>query len=111
VTVATAIRASRRGRREDDVHLGSGQETLGPRRKARSPSRELIGRSFQATNEAMKRLEAAGIVRQVNVGRRNRAFEAPAVIGAFTALERRLASSAGESRSVPPHRPTPARPR
>jgi hypothetical protein len=72
---------------------------------------DLIGRSFWATNEAMKRLEAAGIVRQVNVRRRNRAFEAPAVIDAFTALERRLASPAGETRSAPPHRPTPARPR
>jgi hypothetical protein len=40
---------------------------------------------------AMKRLEAVGIVRQVNVGRRNRAFEALAVIDAFTALGRRLA--------------------
>jgi hypothetical protein len=76
-----------------------------------SSAANLIGRSFQATNEAMKRLEAAGIVRQGNVGRRNRAFEAPAVIDAFTALERRLASSAGETRSAPPNRPTPARPR
>jgi hypothetical protein len=63
---------------------------------------DLIGRSFWPTNEAMKRLEAAGIVRQVNVGRRNRAFEAPAVIDAFTALERRLAS--------PPARPGPHHP-
>lgn len=76
-----------------------------------SSAANLIGRSFQATNEAMKRLEAAGIVRQVNVGRRNRAFEAPAVTDAFTALERRLASPLGETRSAPPHRPTPARPR
>ncbi|MDQ3679444.1 MAG: hypothetical protein M3378_02655 [Actinomycetota bacterium] len=45
-----------------------------------SSAADLIGRSFQATNEAMTRLEAAGIVRQVNVGRRNRAFEAPAII-------------------------------
>ncbi len=44
---------------------------------------KLIGRSFQANNEVMKRLEAAGIVRQVNVGRRNRAFEPPAVIDAL----------------------------
>jgi hypothetical protein len=60
-----------------------------------SSAPNLIGRSFQATNEAMKWLEAAGIVRQVNVGRRNRAFEAPAVIDAFTALERQLASPGG----------------
>lgn len=60
----------------------------------------LIGRSFQATNEAMNHLESAGIVRQVNVGRRNRAFEAPAIIDAFTALERRLAGPAGDTRSA-----------
>jgi Fic family protein len=52
---------------------------------------DLISRSFQATNEAMRRLEAADIVRQVNVGRRNRAFEARAIIDAFAALERQLA--------------------
>ena len=65
----------------------------------------LIGRSFQATNEAMTRLETAGVVRQVNVGRRNRAFEAPVIIDAFNALERQLASPNGDTRSVPPHRP------
>jgi Fic family protein len=68
----------------------------------------LVGRSFQATNEAMTRLERAGVVRQVNVGRRNRAFEAPAIIDAFTALERRLASPTGDTRSAPPDRPAPA---
>ena len=53
---------------------------------------ELIRRSFQATNQAMTRLEAAGVVRQVNVGRRNRAYEATDVIDAFTDLERLLAT-------------------
>ncbi len=53
---------------------------------------ELIRRSFQATNQAMTRLEAAGVVRQVNVGRRNRAYEATDVIDAFTDLERQLVS-------------------
>ncbi len=47
-----------------------------------SSAADIIGRSFQATNEAMARLDAAGVVRQVNVGRRNRAFEAPATIDA-----------------------------
>lgn len=74
-----------------------------------SSAADLIGRSFQATNEAMTRLEAAGVVRQVNVGRRNRAFEAPAIIDAFTALERQLASPTGDTRSAPPDRPSPAR--
>jgi hypothetical protein len=74
-----------------------------------SSAADLIGRSFQATNEAMSRLETAGVVRQVNVGRRNRAFEAPAIIDAFTALERRLASPTGDTRFAPPDRPAPAR--
>lgn len=74
-----------------------------------SSAADLIGRTFQATNEAMNRLEAVGVVRQVNVGRRNRAFEAPAIIDAFTALERQLASPTGDTRSAPPERPAPAR--
>ena len=74
-----------------------------------SSAADLIGRSFQATNEAMTRLEAAGVVRQVNVGRRNRAFEAPAIIDAFTALERQLASPTGDTRTAPLDRPAPAR--
>lgn len=75
-----------------------------------SSAARLIGRSFQATNQAMTRLEAAGIVRQVNVGRRNRAFEAPAIIDAFTALERRLAGPTGDTRTPAPDRRAPARP-
>lgn len=71
---------------------------------------DLIGRSFQATNEAMRRLEAAGVVAQVTVGRRNRAYEARAIIDAFAALERQLASPVGDTRAAPPERPTPARP-
>lgn len=74
-----------------------------------SSAADLIERSFQATNEAMNRLEAVGVVRQVNVGRRNRAFEAPAIIDAFTALERQLASPTGDTRSAPPDRSAPAR--
>jgi hypothetical protein len=35
-----------------------------------------IGRTFQATSDAVERLRAAGVVRQVTTGRRNRAFEA-----------------------------------
>jgi hypothetical protein len=52
----------------------------------------LIGRTFPAANEAIKRLVGAGILRPVKVRRRNRAFEATGVIEAFTALERQLAS-------------------
>src|SRR5580698_2875486 len=36
----------------------------------------LVGRSFTAVNQAIGRLLASGILKQTNVGRRNRAFEA-----------------------------------
>ena len=75
-----------------------------------SSAADLIGRSFQAANEAMARLHSAGIVQQVNIGRRNRAFEARAIIDTFTALERRLASPQRDTRASPPRRPAPARP-
>lgn len=70
----------------------------------------LLGRSFQATGSAVERLVAAGILTQVRAGRRNRAFEAPELIEAFTGLERQLASPAGDTRREPPSRPVPARP-
>lgn len=69
----------------------------------------LIGRSFPATNTAIERLVEAGILRQVTVGRRNRAFESPEAITAFTALERRLASPQGDTRISDPARPVPRR--
>lgn len=69
----------------------------------------LIGRSFQSTNEAIKRLVLARVLTQVNIGRRNRAFEAPSVIDAFTTLERQLASPEGDTRSSPPSRRVPRR--
>ena len=68
----------------------------------------LIGRTYQATNEAIDRLVDAKIMRQVNVGTRNRAFESPELIRTFTDLERQLASPTGGTRSPParrvPHR-------
>ena len=69
----------------------------------------LIGRSFTAANEAISRLGEAGILRQITIGRRNRAFEAPEVIEAFTALERRLASPGGDTRISEPARRVPRR--
>ncbi len=74
-----------------------------------SSAATLMQRSFQAANEAMNRLEAAGVVKQINLGRRNRAFEAPDIIDAFAAFERQLSSSTGDRRSAPPDRPVPAR--
>jgi Fic family protein len=67
----------------------------------------LIGRSFVATNDAITRLAEAGILRQITVGRRNRAFEAPGAIDAFTALERQLASPGGDTRVSAPARRVP----
>ena len=69
----------------------------------------LVGRTVQAANEAVARLEHAGILRQVTVGRRNRAFEAPQLIRAFTDLERQLASPTGDTRGTPPVRSVPRR--
>jgi len=63
---------------------------------------ELIGRSAQATNQAITRLAEARVLTQTTVGRRNRAFEAPDVIQAFTLLERQLASPSGDTRTAPP---------
>ena len=71
----------------------------------------LIGRSEQAINEAIPRLVEAGVLRQITVGRRNRAFEATELIDAFTDLERRLASPTGDTRSSAPARAVPRRPR
>ena len=65
---------------------------------------ELTGRSFQAANQAMDRLVEAGVLVQINVGRRNRAFEAPELIDLFTALERQLASPAGDKLVAEPER-------
>ena len=53
----------------------------------------LIQRSFPQVNDAIQRLEQAGILHQISVGKRNRAFEAPDIIDAFTTLERRLADA------------------
>ena len=69
----------------------------------------LIGRSFEATNQAIARLTAAGILAPITLGRRNRAFEAAEVIDGFAELERRLSSPAGDTRQSPPARRVPAR--
>jgi Fic family protein len=58
----------------------------------------LIGRSYIAANEAIARLLEAGVIRQVSMGRRNRAFEARDVVAAFTDLERSLASPVGDTK-------------
>lgn len=70
---------------------------------------DLIGRSYQQTNEAIRRLEEAGIVTRTTVGRRNRAFEASAALDAFNDLERQLGSPEGNTRASAPSRRVPSR--
>lgn len=69
-----------------------------------------IGRTFKATSDAVDRLQAAGVVRQVTLGRRNRAFEAVGLFEAFTGFERVLASPDANTAISPPLRPVPRRP-
>jgi Fic family protein len=69
----------------------------------------LLGRTFKPANDAIQRLVDAGILRQITIGRRNRAYEAPEIIEAFTDLERQLASPAGDTLTSPPARVVPRR--
>ncbi len=70
----------------------------------------LIGRSEMRTGEAINRLEAAGVLRQRNVGRqRYRVFEAADVVDLFTGLERALASPTGNTATAAPSRLVPRR--
>ena len=71
---------------------------------------EFVGRSFPAASQAIERLVAAGVLVQVSVGRRNRAYEAPELIDAFTAFERRLASPEADTRVSAPARRVPRNP-
>jgi len=70
---------------------------------------DLVSRSLRATNEAIARMSDAGVLTQVTVGRRNRAFEARELIDAFADLERQLASPRGDTRVAPPNRRVPRR--
>jgi Fic family protein len=70
----------------------------------------MIDRSLRATIDAMKRLSDAGVVTPALVGRqRKQIYEAREIIDVFTALERQLASPAGDTQIKPPARPVPAR--
>jgi Fic family protein len=69
----------------------------------------LIGRSFPAANNVASQLVEAGILNRVSIGRRNRVYEAPEVIAAFTDLGRRLASPEGDTRTSEPVRREPRR--
>jgi Fic family protein len=67
----------------------------------------LIGRTFKPANDAIQRLVGADILQQITIGQRNRAYEAPEIIEAFTDLERRLASPESDTRTSPPSRAVP----
>jgi len=67
----------------------------------------LCGTSLMATNSAIAELLDAGILRQINRGARNRTFEAPEIIDAFSDLERQLASPEGDTRHSKPARNIP----
>jgi hypothetical protein len=73
-------------------------------------ARSMIDRSLRATIDAMKRLSDAGVVTPAHFGRqRKQIYEAREIIDVFTALERQLASPAGDTQIEPPARPVPAR--
>jgi len=72
-------------------------------------ARALSGRNFAATNNAIRRLLDAGVLTQITVGRRNRAFEAADIVDAFTDLERGLASPEWDTRLADPIRAVPRR--
>ncbi|MBV8367932.1 MAG: Fic family protein [Candidatus Eremiobacteraeota bacterium] len=71
----------------------------------------VLGRTFRAVNRAVDELVDAEVLTPAKAGQRNRVFEARELIDAFTALERQLASPEGITRTSPPVRPVPARPR
>jgi Fic family protein len=71
----------------------------------------LLGRTYKPTHDAIERLMQAGILRPVAIDKRSRAYESPEIIDAFTALERQLASPHGDTRTSPPVRRVPYKPR
>lgn len=71
---------------------------------------EATGKSTPTINDAIRRLEEAGAVKQVNAGKRNRVFEAVGVIELFTNFERTLASIADDASVAKPARAVPFRP-
>ena len=70
---------------------------------------ELIGRSTQATNLAVKHLVQARVLVPIKQVKWGQAFEAPGVIDALTGFERALATPMGDTRLEKPVRPVPDR--
>lgn len=69
-----------------------------------------LGRSFEATNNAVARLVEVGALTESTGGRRNRVFEAREVLELVASAERRLASPDADTRASPPVRRVPYRP-
>lgn len=74
-----------------------------------STAARLIGRSFQAADLAIAQLTRVGVLRQITLGRRNRAFEAVGLVEALTGFERQLGSPRHDTRVSPPVRAVPYR--
>jgi Fic family protein len=72
---------------------------------------DLTGRTFAAANNAVEALVRAKILTPTRTTQRNRTFEARELLDAFTALERKLASPARDTRLAKPIRDVPAKPR
>ncbi|WP_139651450.1 Fic family protein [Raoultibacter phocaeensis] len=68
---------------------------------------QATGKTMPAVNSSIERFQKAGFVKQVNAGKRNRAFEAIGIIEAFTSFERNLASIADDTAVRKPERPVP----
>jgi len=129
--LATVATATRRACAEAE-HLAAGlaelqanwREAVRPRRNSaadlllrllgRAPvltagiAAALVDRSTVATGKAIDQLVAAGVLQQVTVGKRNRAYEAPDVFALLVDYERALASPTGDPLSDPPVRSAPA---
>jgi Fic family protein len=65
---------------------------------------ELVGCSNQAARLALAQLERAGVISQLTVGRRNRAWEAGAVFELLNSFERHLATRRGGRTRLRPAR-------
>jgi Fic family protein len=69
---------------------------------------ELASRlTLPTVNSAIARLVNAGVVKQINAGKRNRVFEAVGVLGIFTDFERSLATPTSNTATAKPNRPAP----
>jgi Fic family protein len=69
-----------------------------------STAAQLTGRTFQAAALAVRRLTDVGVLRQIKLGRRNRAFEAVGLVDTLNNIERQLASPDRNTRVSAPVR-------